>query len=58
MVGQLSAELLAGLEQLEMKLRRQLDDPAGQVRSGAGQPVPAGYRDSVADYFRRLSKGN
>jgi hypothetical protein len=41
-----------------MQLRRKLDgELAGQVRSGASKPIPSGYRESVADYFRRLGKG-
>jgi hypothetical protein len=40
-------------------LRRQLDDKqSGQIRSGDSQTVPAGYEESVADYYRRLSKNN
>jgi hypothetical protein len=26
------------------------------VRSGSTEPVPQGYADAVAEYFRRLSK--
>ena len=38
-------------------MRRQLDDKQyGQVRSGDTRTVPSGYQDSVADYYRRLSK--
>jgi hypothetical protein len=47
----------AALERLEMLLRRKLEEKqAGQVRSGAGDRVPDGYSEAVADYFRRLSK--
>jgi hypothetical protein len=51
--------VLNSVDKLELRLRRQADDDdkdAGQIRSGDSQPVPAGYQDSVADYFRRLSK--
>jgi hypothetical protein len=45
------------LEQIELELRRRIDgDAPGQVRSGPGEPVPPGYADAVAEYFRRLSK--
>jgi hypothetical protein len=50
-------DALAQLEQIELELRRRIDAGAGQVRSGAGEPVPPGYADAVAEYFRRLSKG-
>ena len=41
-----------------MLLRRQTDEEHGaQVRNSGSEPVPAGYSDAVADYFRRLSKG-
>jgi hypothetical protein len=45
------------VDQLELKLRQEVDDKeAGQVRAGDSLPVPAGYQDAVAEYFRRLSK--
>jgi hypothetical protein len=50
---------LAGAEQVEMELRRMVDaiGGSGSVRSPAGERVPQGYQDAVADYFRKLSKG-
>jgi hypothetical protein len=57
MLEELHNQMLASVDKLELQLRRDLDDKqAGQVRSGDSLPVPAGYQDSVADYFRRLSK--
>src|SRR6266853_61064 len=57
LVEQLHSQVLAGVDKLELQLRRQLDDKqSGQVRSGDIRSVPAGYEDSVADYYRRLSK--
>jgi hypothetical protein len=57
LVERLRTQVLPSLEQLELQLRRNLEgDQAGQVRSGASEPVPAGYADAVAEYFRRLSK--
>ena len=49
---------LAGIQQVEMELRRKLDDTTGggSVRSPGGEKVPQGYEDKVADYFRKLSK--
>ncbi len=60
LLGRIDAELLPQIEQLELQLRRKLDNtgPAGsQIRSGSQASAPAGYGDAVADYFRRLSKG-
>jgi hypothetical protein len=48
---------LAGVEQVEMELRRKVDEVGGgSVRSPGSEPVPQGYADAVADYFRKLSK--
>ena len=50
--------VLLNVEQLEVQVRRQLDEQeGGQVRDAGSEPVPPGYSDAVADYFRRLSKG-
>ncbi len=57
MLQELHDQVLTSVDKLELRLRRQEDDnDAGQVRSGDSLPIPAGYQDSVADYFRRLSK--
>ena len=57
MLEELHDQVLTSVDKLELRLRRQEDDSeAGQIRSGDSQPIPAGYQDSVADYFRRLSK--
>jgi hypothetical protein len=51
------SQLLGDVEQIELQLRRMLEEKqGGNVRSGASQPVPAGYSEAVAEYFRRLSK--
>ncbi len=49
---------LAGVEQVEMELRRKVDDTTGggSVRSPGGERVPAGYADKVAEYYRKLGK--
>jgi len=49
---------LAGVEQVEMELRRKVDDTSGggNVRSPGSEPVPQGYADAVYEYFRKLSK--
>jgi hypothetical protein len=52
------AALMSGVEQVEMELRRKVDEAAGNgsVRSPGGETVPQGYADAVAEYFRKLSK--
>jgi hypothetical protein len=49
---------LAGIEQVEMELRRKVDDTTagGNIRSPGGEVIPPGYQDKVAEYYRRLSK--
>jgi len=44
------------LDTLELQLRHDLDDKRpGQIRSTDQMAVPPGYKDAVADYYRRLS---
>jgi hypothetical protein len=58
MVEQLRGQVLASIEQLELQLRRKMgEDVGGAVRSDGVRPAPSGYRDAVAEYYRRLSKG-
>jgi hypothetical protein len=52
---QLHAQVLNDVDKLELELRRKAEDKPGQVRSTDTAPVPAGYQDAVASYFRRLS---
>ena len=49
---------LAGVEQVEMELRRKVEDTTGggSVRSPGGEKVPPGYADKVAEYYRKLGK--
>ena len=59
MLQELHAQVLASMDKLELQIRRAMDDKkSGQLRTGDAQRVPDGYQDSVADYFRRLSKPN
>jgi hypothetical protein len=59
MLQELHAQVLTSMDKLELQIRRAMDDKkAGQVRTGDAQRVPDGYQESVADYFRRLSKPN
>ena len=53
MVEQMHREMLAAVDRLELRLQR--DDSATEARTGKPSSVPAGYGDSVADYYRRLS---
>ena len=42
------------LDRIELQLQR--DGSSTEARTGKPASVPAGYQDSVADYYRRLSK--
>jgi hypothetical protein len=56
MVEELHQRLLSGIDTLELRLRRDLNDNrAGQLQNPDSLVVPPGYKDAVADYFRRLS---
>lgn len=58
MVEQLHTQVLRSVDKLELQLRRDVDNPpADQVRTGKNPVVPPGYQDAVAEYYRRLSKG-
>jgi hypothetical protein len=56
-VDQLHTEVLSGVDRLELQLRHDSDGVPGQVRTTKETAVPAGYEDAVADYYRRLGKG-
>jgi hypothetical protein len=56
LLNRIQSQMLAGVEQIELQLRRLLDEQGGAVRSGSAEPVPQGYADAVYEYFRRLSK--
>lgn len=53
MVEEMHREILSSVNRLELELQH---DNASQARTGDADAVPQGYRDSVADYYRRLSK--
>ncbi len=56
MVEELHQRLLSGVDTLELRLRRDADEKKpGQIRSTDPLTVPPGYKDAVADYYRRLS---
>ena len=52
----LEQQILADSEMAELILRRKLDEEHGSVRTTTPQSVPPGYAESVAEYFRRLSR--
>jgi len=49
---------LGNLEQVELELRRKVDatGAGGTVRSPGNQPIPEGYLNAVAEYYRKLSQ--
>jgi len=58
MVEELHAKVLNDVDKLELQLRRDPNQPqAGQVRTATQPSVPPGYEDAVAEYYRRLGKG-
>ena len=56
LVEELAGQILPNLEQIELQLRSQLDGETGMARSDVSLPVPEGYAEAVAEYFRRLSE--
>jgi hypothetical protein len=56
LVEQMHQQLLSNVDALELQLRRQLDEKQGAtIRNADPAKVPAGYQDSVAEYYRKLS---
>ena len=56
MIDELHQRLITGVTTLELQLRRNLDEKRpGQIRSTDPSAIPSGYKDAVAEYFRRLS---
>ncbi len=53
-VEQMHKEILNSVDKLELQLQR--DGASTDARTGKPDAVPAGYQDSVAEYYRRLSK--
>jgi len=54
MVEQMHREILASLDRIELRFER--DGLSSQARTGKPDTVPTGYQESVADYYRHLSK--
>jgi hypothetical protein len=58
MVEELHTKVLNDVDKLELQLQRDPNQPqVGQVRTAKPASVPAGYEDAVAEYYRRLGKG-
>jgi hypothetical protein len=53
-VEQMHQEVLSSIDRLELQLERGGASP--EARTGKPYAVPAGYEDSVAEYYKRLSK--
>jgi hypothetical protein len=54
MVEEMHREMLSSLDRLELQLQH--DGISPQARTVRPYSVPPGYQDSVAEYYRRLSK--
>jgi hypothetical protein len=55
--AQLHGQVLADVDKLELQLQREANGKSsGAARNGESLPIPPGYEDAVAEYFRRLSK--
>ncbi len=54
MVEQMHREVLNSVDRLELRLER--DGLSSEARTGKPYVVPPGYEDSVAEYFKRLSR--
>ena len=54
MLEQMQREVLSSVDKLELQLQR--NGAATQARTGKPYTIPSGYQESVADYYRRLSK--
>ena len=58
LVEQMHQQLVSNVDALELQLRRQLDESrGGTIRNTDAAKVPAGYQESVAEYYRKLSGG-
>jgi hypothetical protein len=59
LVEQMHQQLVSNVDALELQLRRQLDENhGGAIRNTNPAKIPAGYQDSVAEYYRKLSGAN
>ena len=59
LVEQMHQQLVSNVDALELQLRRQLDENrGGAIRNTNPAKIPAGYQESVAEYYRKLSSGH
>jgi hypothetical protein len=56
-VEQMRNEMLGSIDRLELQVERD-SGTATESRTGKPYATPAGYEDSVADYYRQLSKNH
>ena len=52
----INGQMLTAIDQVELLLRRKLEDKDGAVRSANPRNTPPGYANAVAEYYKRLSK--
>ena len=58
LVEQMHQQLVSEVDMLELQLRHQLDENrSGTIRNTDPTKIPAGYQESVAEYYRKLSGG-
>jgi hypothetical protein len=55
-VEQMHREMLNSIDRIELQLKR--GDSLTEARAGRPDVVPQGYQDTVAEYYRRLSKAH
>ena len=59
LVEQMHQQLVSGVDALELQLRRQLEEKqGGTIRNTDPSKIPAGYQESVAEYYRKLSSSS
>jgi hypothetical protein len=56
LVEQMHQEMLSSIDRIELQLMSR--KATGEARTGKPASIPSGYEDSVADYYRRLSKSD
>jgi hypothetical protein len=56
LVDQMKREMLSSIDRMELQLLTRGTPP--EARSGQSTIIPAGYKDAVADYYRRLSQSH
>jgi hypothetical protein len=54
MVEQMHRDMLSSIDRIELELQR--NGASTEARTGKPYAVPTGYQDSVAEYYRRLSR--